>query len=93
MKSETEEIIFAKDNDTRPLLAKKSAAQEIQYYLYVITATVFFGTKLLFLGQAHFTKIWIFFIEHVAICISAILLFLGYYIFYKSRNCTFINYV
>ena len=68
MKSETEEVIVARRNENEPLIKKDNGLmKDILFYTYAVAATFLFGTKLVCLELAHFTKIWIFFIEHVVI--------------------------
>jgi len=71
----------------------RSFKDEIKFYLFVISACVLFGSKFFFLALWHFSKIWIFFIEHIAIFWSALLSFVAYYIFYKSSRSSFVSYI
>lgn len=77
----------------QPLLSQGSVRKEVKYYSLLILACCLIGTKLLFLELAHFAHIWIFFLEHIAICSCSIITFSLYYIFVKRRTVSFGNYI
>ncbi|CAI2373327.1 unnamed protein product [Moneuplotes crassus] len=94
MKSTDEEIKMNPDSQETALLPKKKGVSNmVKFYFLAVIACFLFGSKLFLLEMAHFTKIWIFFIEHIAVLISAIILFFMYYLLFKRHMFSLSHYL
>ena len=65
--SRSGEDIVSEKEEAALIPAKKFAWSDVVFYSYSTIACILFGSKLVCLELAHFTKIWIFFIEHLVI--------------------------
>ena len=79
--------------ECKPLIAEGKPLNKFFYFTWAIMASILFGTKFFFLELSHLSQIWIFFIMHVTICITALIAFIFYFLLSRSHQSTLGNYI